>query len=116
MTLVLFDELTYRLGKLLIGKEPHPRNRAFEVTAHGCVSPRDLIRKPEAPVPLRGGSELRLLLGGSPHQPAAAGERQSDLLLSTLRAYLTALGAEASLVVSVGGKTIAQGLTEGKRR
>lgn len=34
---------------------------------------RDLVRKPEAPVPLRGGSELRLLLGGSPHQPAAAG-------------------------------------------
>jgi transcriptional regulator with XRE-family HTH domain len=43
-------------------------------------------------------------------------ERQSDLLLSTLRAYLTALGAEASLVVSVGGKTIAQELTEGRRR
>jgi transcriptional regulator with XRE-family HTH domain len=43
-------------------------------------------------------------------------ERQSDLLLSTLRAYLTALGVEASLVVSVGGKTIAQELTEGRRR
>ena len=42
-------------------------------------------------------------------------ERQSDLLLSTLRAYLTALGVEASLVVSVGGKTIAQELTEGRR-
>jgi transcriptional regulator with XRE-family HTH domain len=43
-------------------------------------------------------------------------ERQSDLLLSTLRAYLTALGVEASLVVSVGGKTIAQELTEGRLR
>ena len=42
-------------------------------------------------------------------------ERQSDLLLSTLRAYLTALGVEASLVVSVGGKSIAQELTEGPR-
>lgn len=43
-------------------------------------------------------------------------ERQSDLLVSTLRAYLTALGAEASLVVSVSGKTIAQELTAGRRR
>lgn len=43
-------------------------------------------------------------------------ERQTDLLLSTLSAYLTALGAEASLVVSVGGQTIAQQLTEGRRR
>jgi transcriptional regulator with XRE-family HTH domain len=42
-------------------------------------------------------------------------ERQSDFLLSTLRAYLTALGAEASLVVSVNGKTIAQQLTERRR-
>ena len=43
-------------------------------------------------------------------------ERQSDLLLSTLRAYLTALGVEASLVMSVGDKTIAQELTGGRRR
>ena len=42
-------------------------------------------------------------------------ERQSDLLVSTLIAYLTALGVEASLVVLVGGKTIAQELTEGRR-
>ena len=41
ITLVLFDELTYRLGELLIGKELHPWNRVFEVTSHGCVSPRD---------------------------------------------------------------------------
>ena len=43
-------------------------------------------------------------------------ERQSDLLVSTLRAYLTALGVEASLVVSIGGETISQDLTEGRRR
>ena len=42
-------------------------------------------------------------------------ERQSDMLLSTLIAYLTALGVEASLVVLVGGKTITQELTEGWR-
>lgn len=43
-------------------------------------------------------------------------ERQSDLLLSTLRAYLSALGVEASLLVSVSGQTIAQQLSEGRRR
>jgi transcriptional regulator with XRE-family HTH domain len=42
-------------------------------------------------------------------------ERQNDLLLSTLIVYLTALGVEASLVVLVDGKTIAQELTEGRR-
>jgi transcriptional regulator with XRE-family HTH domain len=42
-------------------------------------------------------------------------ERQNDMLLSTLIAYLTGLGVEASLVVSVGGKTIAQPLTEVRR-
>ena len=42
-------------------------------------------------------------------------ERQNDMLLSTLIAYLTALGVQASLVVTVGGKTIAQELTEGRR-
>jgi transcriptional regulator with XRE-family HTH domain len=42
-------------------------------------------------------------------------ERQNDMLLSTLIAYLTALGVEASLVVLVDGKTIAQKLTEGRR-
>jgi transcriptional regulator with XRE-family HTH domain len=43
-------------------------------------------------------------------------ERQSDLLLSTLRAYLIALGVEATIVVSVGGTTIEQELTQGRRR
>jgi transcriptional regulator with XRE-family HTH domain len=59
--------------------------------------------------------ELATALGTSQGQISRI-ERQSDLLLSTLRAYLTALGVEASLVVSVGGKTIAQQLTEGRRR
>jgi len=42
-------------------------------------------------------------------------ERQNDMLLSTLIAYLTALGVEARLVVKVGRKAIAQELTEGRR-
>jgi transcriptional regulator with XRE-family HTH domain len=42
-------------------------------------------------------------------------ERQRDMLLSSLIAYLTALDVEASLVVTVGGKNIAQELTEGWR-
>jgi transcriptional regulator with XRE-family HTH domain len=42
-------------------------------------------------------------------------ERQNDMRVSTLIAYLTALEVEASLVVTVGGKTIAQELTEGRR-
>jgi transcriptional regulator with XRE-family HTH domain len=58
--------------------------------------------------------ELATALGTSQGQISRI-ERQSDLLLSTLRAYLTALGVEASLVVLVGGKTIAQELTEGRR-
>ena len=41
-------------------------------------------------------------------------ERQNDMLVSTLIAYLTALEVEASLVVTVGGKTIAQELTDGR--
>jgi transcriptional regulator with XRE-family HTH domain len=59
--------------------------------------------------------ELANALGTSQGQISRI-ERQSDFLVSTLIAYLTALGAEASLVVSVGGKTIAQDLTEGRRR
>jgi predicted transcriptional regulator len=42
-------------------------------------------------------------------------ERQNDMLLSTLIAYLNALGAEARLVVVVGGTTISQSLTERRR-
>src|ERR1700757_1478005 len=40
-------------------------------------------------------------------------ERQRDMLLSTLAAYLTALGVEAQIVVQVGDQTMAYGLTAG---
>jgi transcriptional regulator with XRE-family HTH domain len=42
-------------------------------------------------------------------------ERQGDMLVSTLSAYLTALGADAALVVRVNGRTMTQELTEGRR-
>jgi transcriptional regulator with XRE-family HTH domain len=44
-------------------------------------------------------------------------EHQSDLLLSTLRAYLTALGVDAQIVVEVGEQTVTYNLTarRGKR-
>jgi transcriptional regulator with XRE-family HTH domain len=43
-------------------------------------------------------------------------ERQSDMLLSTLSAYLTALGASARLTIIVDGQTVEHDLTtpEGK--
>jgi transcriptional regulator with XRE-family HTH domain len=41
-------------------------------------------------------------------------ERQSDMLLSTLSAYLTALGVDASLVVEVGKETVTYGVTPGR--
>jgi transcriptional regulator with XRE-family HTH domain len=58
--------------------------------------------------------QLATALGTSQGQISRI-EHQSDLLVSTLIAYLTALGVEARLVVLVGGKTIAQELTEGRR-
>jgi transcriptional regulator with XRE-family HTH domain len=58
--------------------------------------------------------ELATALGTSQGQISRI-ERQSDMLVSTLIAYLTALGVEARLVVKVGRKTIAQELTEGQR-
>jgi transcriptional regulator with XRE-family HTH domain len=39
-------------------------------------------------------------------------ERQSDLLLSTLIAYLRALGVDAELTIRVKGKTIHHSLTD----
>jgi transcriptional regulator with XRE-family HTH domain len=42
-------------------------------------------------------------------------ERESDMLLSTLGAYLTALGVDASLAVEVGEQTVTYGLTPGRR-
>ena len=45
-------------------------------------------------------------------------ERQSDMLLSTLSAYLTALGASAQLTITVNGQTVEHDLTasEGEAR
>jgi transcriptional regulator with XRE-family HTH domain len=42
-------------------------------------------------------------------------ERQSDMLLSTLSSYLTALGADAQLVVEVGDQTMTYHLTARRR-
>ena len=42
-------------------------------------------------------------------------ERQSDMLLSTLSAYLTALGVDAQIVVEVGEQTMAYSLTPGRK-
>ena len=44
-------------------------------------------------------------------------ERQSDMLLSTLASYLTALGVGARIVIEVGEETVAYDLTveRGKR-
>jgi transcriptional regulator with XRE-family HTH domain len=42
-------------------------------------------------------------------------ERQSDMLLGTLAAYLTALGAEAQIVVEVGEQTLTYDLTAQRR-
>jgi transcriptional regulator with XRE-family HTH domain len=42
-------------------------------------------------------------------------ERQSDMLLGTLAAYLTALGVDAQIVVEVGEQTVTYSLTAGRR-
>jgi transcriptional regulator with XRE-family HTH domain len=57
--------------------------------------------------------ELAGALGTSQGQISRI-ERQSDMLLSTLSAYLTALGVNASLVIEVGNETVTYGLTPGK--
>jgi transcriptional regulator with XRE-family HTH domain len=41
-------------------------------------------------------------------------ERQRDMLLSTLSAYLTALGVDAMIVVEVGEQTMTYDLTAGR--
>jgi transcriptional regulator with XRE-family HTH domain len=41
-------------------------------------------------------------------------ERQSEMLLGTLTAYLTALGVDAQIVVEVGDQTMTYDLTPGK--
>jgi transcriptional regulator with XRE-family HTH domain len=42
-------------------------------------------------------------------------ERQSDMLLSTLSGYLTALGMDAQIVVEVGEQTLTYDLTAQRR-
>jgi transcriptional regulator with XRE-family HTH domain len=42
-------------------------------------------------------------------------ERQSDMLLSTLSAYLRALGASARLTITVNGQTVEHDLTTSGR-
>ena len=42
-------------------------------------------------------------------------ERQSDMLLSTLSSYLTALGVDAQIVVEVGEQTMTYDLTAQRR-
>lgn len=41
-------------------------------------------------------------------------ERQSDMLVSTLAYYLTALGVDAQIVVKVGDQTMTYDLTPGR--
>jgi transcriptional regulator with XRE-family HTH domain len=41
-------------------------------------------------------------------------ERQSDMLVGTLSAYLTALGVDAQIVVKVGDQTMTYDLTPGR--
>jgi transcriptional regulator with XRE-family HTH domain len=43
-------------------------------------------------------------------------ERQSDMLLSTLSAYLTALGVDAQIIVEVGEQTMTYDLTAGRAK
>ena len=41
-------------------------------------------------------------------------ERQGDMLISTLASYLTALGADAKILVEVGDQTLTYDLTAGR--
>jgi transcriptional regulator with XRE-family HTH domain len=43
-------------------------------------------------------------------------ERQSDMRLSTLSAYLTALGASARLTITVNGQTVEHDLTASEKK
>jgi predicted transcriptional regulator len=43
-------------------------------------------------------------------------ERQSDMLLSTLASYLSALGFHAQILVEVGDQTVTYDLTAERRR
>jgi transcriptional regulator with XRE-family HTH domain len=57
--------------------------------------------------------ELAETLGTSQGQISRM-ERQQDMLVSTLTAYLEALGVRPSLVIEVGEHTVAHDLTGGK--
>jgi transcriptional regulator with XRE-family HTH domain len=41
-------------------------------------------------------------------------ERQADMLVSTLAAYLAALGVDAKIVIEVGEEIVTYNLTEGR--
>jgi len=58
--------------------------------------------------------ELAALLNTSQGQISRI-ERQSDMLVSSLSAYLTALGVKAQLVVEVNGQTMTYDLTARRR-
>jgi len=45
---------------------------------------------------------------------SASRERQGDRLISTLAAYLTALGVHAQILVEVGEQTVIYDLTAGR--
>ncbi|MDT5050660.1 MAG: hypothetical protein QOG75_6579 [Mycobacterium sp.] len=57
--------------------------------------------------------ELADALGTSQGQISRL-EKQRDMLVSTLGAYLTALGVDAKVVVEVGEQTVAYDLTAGR--
>ena len=59
--------------------------------------------------------ELADALGTSQGQISRL-ERQHDMLLSTLGAYLTALGVDAKIVVEVGEQTVEYNLAGERRR
>jgi predicted transcriptional regulator len=59
--------------------------------------------------------ELAINLGVGQAQVSKI-ERQTDMLLSTLAAYLDALGVCAQLVVEVGEQTVTYDLTAGRGR
>jgi transcriptional regulator with XRE-family HTH domain len=58
-------------------------------------------------------TQLAVILGVGQAQISKI-ERQDDMLLSTLGAYLAALGLGARIVVEVGERTVSYDLTSGK--
>ena len=60
-------------------------------------------------------TELAASLGVGQAQISTV-ERQDDMLIRTLAAYLSALGADAQIVVEVAEQTITFDLTVGRRK